>query len=132
MGRTVPPSGSVTRAVTKVQDGHLSAIVETDECQRLADGTFSANGESVPGDTPVSMNFWCFHHSINADFEERWQAFLAANADQPKAEAQLPTVVGELMEAGRLKVEVLSSPEQWIGITNPEDFELAKAALATR
>ncbi|MEM9652263.1 MAG: NTP transferase domain-containing protein [Actinomycetota bacterium] len=132
MGHTVPPSGSVTRAVTAVEDGYLTAIVETDECQRLADGTFSANGETVPGTTPVSMNFWCFHNATNQDFQERWETFLAANRNEAKAEAQLPTIVGELMADGRLVVEVVSSPEQWIGITNPEDFELAKAALADR
>ncbi len=69
---------------------------------------------------------------MNADFQERWDTFLAAHRDEPKAEAQLPTVVGELMADGRLTVEVISSPEQWIGITNPEDFDLAKAALAAR
>ena len=132
MGRTVPPSGTVTRAVTEVADGRLAAIVETDQCQRLPDGTFSANGRTVPGDTPVSMNFWCFHPSVNADFQERWQAFLAANGDDAKAEAQLPTVVGELMADGRLWVEVVASPEQWIGITNPEDLEPARRALARR
>jgi len=132
LGHTVPPSGSVTRAVTEVADGHLTAIVETEECQREADGTFSAGGQPVPGDTPVSMNFWCFHPSVNADFEERWTSFLAANRDEARAEAQLPTVVGELMAADRLVVEVVSSPERWIGITNPEDFELARAALANR
>ncbi len=132
LGRTVPPSGSVTRAVTEVVDGHLTAIVETEECQRLPDGTFSAGGRPVAADTPVSMNFWCFHPSATADFQERWDAFLAANRDDAKAEAQLPTVVGQLMEAGRLTVEVVSSPERWIGITNPEDFELAQVALAHR
>lgn len=132
LGHTVPPSGSVTRAVTAVADGYLTEIVETEECQRLADGTFSAGGEAVPGDTPVSMNFWCFHPSVNADFQTQWDAFFAAHAEEPKAEAMLPTVVGELMQENRLKVEVVSSPEQWIGITNPEDFELAKAALASR
>lgn len=132
LGRTVPPSGSVTRAVTKVAEGKLTAIVETDGCEKLADGTLSAGGETVPADTPVSMNLWCFDHSVMADFNERWDAFLAANGDEPKSEAQLPTVVGELMDSGRLSVDVVSSPEQWIGITNPEDFELAKAALADR
>jgi hypothetical protein len=132
MGHTVPPSGSVTRAVTAVSAGFLTEIVETEECQRLEDGTFSAGGETVPGETPVSMNFWCFHHSVNQDFQQRWETFLAANGDKPKAEAQLPTVVGELMADDQLRVEVISSPEQWIGITNPEDFELAKAALASR
>ena len=132
LGHTVPPSGSVTRAVTEVVDGKLTAIVETEDCQRLDDGTFSAGGRAVPGDTPVSMNFWCFHPSINADFQERWKAFLAANRNEAKAEAQLPTVIGELMADGRLVVEVVSSPERWIGITNPEDFDLAKSALAVR
>jgi hypothetical protein len=132
MGRTVPPSGTVTRAVTEVADGKLTAIVETEECGRTGEDRFTAGGVEVPGDTPVSMNFWCFHHSVMADFQERWEVFLAANGEAEKAEAQLPTVVGELMAADRLTVEVVSSPEQWIGITNPEDFDLAKAALATR
>ena len=52
IGHTVPPSGAVTRAVTQVADGHLTAIVETDGCERLTDGRFSAGGEIVPADTP--------------------------------------------------------------------------------
>lgn len=132
VGHTVPPVGAVTRAVTEVVDGHLSAIVETDSCERLPDGTFSAGGRIVPADTPVSMNLWCFHHSVFADFDERWNDFFEARGDDPKAECQLPTVVGELMDAGRLQVQVVKSAEKWIGITNPADFDLAKAALAGR
>ncbi len=132
LGHTVPPSGSVTRGVTEVEDGQLTAIVETEDCRRLPDGGFGAGDAEVPGETPVSMNFWCFHPSIKGDFQERWAAFLEANRDQPKAEAQLPTVVGELMADQRLTVEVVSSPERWIGITNPEDLELARSALAAR
>ena len=76
------------------------------------------------------MNLWCFDDTVLDDFTERWEAFYAANADDPKAEAQLPTIIGELMVDGRIVVEVVRSPERWIGITNPEDFELARAALA--
>lgn len=132
IGNTVPPRGSVTRAVTEVEDGWLTAIVETEECQRLPDGTFSAGGRTVPPTTPVSMNFWCFHDSIMGDFQRQWDRFLSDHADDAKAEIQLPTVVGYLLAEDRLTVEVVSSPEQWIGITNPEDLELAKAALAGR
>ena len=132
VGHTVPPSGAVTRAVTKVEEGYLTAIVETDGCERLADGRFSAGGEIVSSETPVSMNLWCFHQSVLEDFDERWQDFFARSGEDPKAECQLPTVVGELMDDGRLKVKVVSSSEKWIGITNPDDFELAKAALADR
>lgn len=132
LGHTVPPSGAVTRAVTEVAGGRLSAIVETEDCRRHPDGRYSAGGVEVPADTPVSMNFWCFHPSVNDHFRERWEAFLADHGHDPKAEAQLPTVVGELMADGRLVVEVAQSPEHWIGITNPEDLELARTALADR
>lgn len=132
LGRTVPPSGAVTRAVTEVADGYLTAIVETDGCERLADGSYVAGGRPVPGSTPVSMNFWCFHQSALDQFAQRWEEFRHHHGDDPKAECQLPTVVGELMEAGRMKVRVMASAEQWIGITNPEDFELVKGALLAR
>jgi len=132
IGHTVPPSGAVTRAVTEVADGYLRAIVETDGCERLADGRLSAGGEIVPAETPVSMNFWCFDRSVLDDFDERWQAFYAANGKNPLAECQLPTVVGELRDDGRLRVKVVSSAEQWIGITNPDDLDLARGALADR
>ncbi len=78
------------------------------------------------------MNIWTFHHSVLDDFAERWQAFFEAKADDPKAECQLPTVVAELMADGRIEVDVTSSTEQWIGITNPDDLELARGALASR
>jgi hypothetical protein len=132
IGQTVPPSGTVTRGVAQVDDGYLVAIVETDGCQRLDDGRISAGGTNVPADTPVSMNLWCFHQDLLEDFEERWQAFQARAAGDPKAECQLPTAVSELMASGRLRVRVVQSAEQWIGITNPEDLELTRQALAGR
>ena len=129
LGQTVPPAGAVTRAVTEVVGGYLRAIVETDRCQRLPDGTYSAGGRAVSATTPVSMNFWCFHPSVLADFQERWETFQVQAADDPTAECQLPTVVGELIADDRLTVKVVASTERWIGITNPADFETAKAAL---
>ncbi len=132
LGKTVPPRGAVSRAQCQVSNGLLSAIVETDGCERLADGSLVAGGQVVPEETPVSLNLWCFHQSVMADFDERWAAFLSANCDDPKSECQLPTVVGELMEDDRLKIRVTSSTESWIGITNPEDLELARAKLAAR
>lgn len=132
MGKTVPPSGAVTRALCEVADGRLTAIVETNGCERLADGRLQAAGEIVAEESPVSMNLWCFRADVLADFNERWDVFFAENSDAPKAECQLPTVVGELMLDGRLSVIVNASAEQWIGITNPDDLELARTALADR
>ena len=61
MGKTVPPRGAVTRAVVQIEGEYFSGLVETEGCERLADGTLVAGDEPVGEDTPVSMNFWCFH-----------------------------------------------------------------------
>jgi NDP-sugar pyrophosphorylase family protein len=132
LGHTVPSSGSVTRAIMQVENGKLIAIVETDGCERLEDGTLMADGNAVANNTPVSMNLWCFDTSILDDLAESWEAFYTRHADDGKSEIQLPTVVGDLMADGRLRVDVVASPEQWIGITNPEDYELAKKTRADR
>lgn len=132
LGRTVPAEGAVTRAVCRVEGDRLVDIVETEGCERLPDGTLVAGGVEVPEDTFASMNLWCFDHSALADFDERWRAFRAERGEDPGAECQLPTVVGELMADGRLEVVVRPSPETWIGLTNPADLEVARAVLAAR
>lgn len=132
LGNTVPPSGTVTRGVCEVVDGRLVGIVETEECGRREDGTLWAGGVQVPEETPASMNMWTFHHSVLDDFARRWDTFLVANADAEKVECLLPHEVAGLMEEGRLTVEVTASTERWIGITNPEDLELARAVMAER
>jgi NDP-sugar pyrophosphorylase family protein len=132
LGQTVPGSGSVTRAVCQVRDDRLAAIVETDRCERRPDGSLVAGGTVVDEDTFASMNFWCFDPSVLEDFTERWARFLEACGDDPGSECQLPTVVGELVAEERLQVVVRTSPERWIGLTNPQDLEVARDVLARR
>jgi NDP-sugar pyrophosphorylase family protein len=132
LGSTVPARGAVTRAVCQVHDGRLVRIVETEGCERRPDGTLVAGGEVVPEATLASMNLWCFDPSVLADFDERWRGFLDRWGDDPGAECQLPTVVGELVDQDRLEVAVRPTPDTWIGITNPEDLEPTRAALARR
>ncbi len=121
-----------TRAVVQIEGDVFSGLVETEGCERLADGSLVAGDQSVNEDTPVSMNFWCFDPSILDQFQAEWEHFLAAHRDEPKSEAQLPTMVNDLINRGELTVAVVRSPEKWIGITNPEDLDLAIAALGSR
>ena len=132
LGKTVPPRGAVSRAQCQVADGQLTAIVETHGCERVESGELVVAGHVVPEETLVSLNMWCFHHSVMDDFAERWASFYEANSEDSKSECQLPTVVGELMDSNRLRIRVTSSPDQWIGITNPEDLAVAQAKLAER
>ena len=125
---TVPSSGSVSRGVCEVTEGRLTGIAEHLRIERSAEGLRSEHGPLAP-DTPVSMNMWCFDHSIMGRFRDRFERFLADAAEEPKVECLLPNEVASLMAEG-VTVEVVSSPERWIGVTNPEDLELARRALA--
>jgi NDP-sugar pyrophosphorylase family protein len=132
LGQTVPDRGAVTRAVCEVAEGRLTRIVETEGCERRPDGRLVAGGVEVHEDTFASMNLWCFDPSELEVFRRAWETFLAGRGDDPTAECQLPTVVGDLMAEGRLEVAVRPSPEAWIGLTNPDDLEVVRQVLARR
>lgn len=130
LGNTVPDRGSVSRGVCTVADGRLVAIEEHLTIERDGDGLRSEHGP-LGEDTPVSMNLWCFDGSMIDALRGRFEVFLEAHGDEAGSECLLPVEVGVLMQDG-LEVVVRDSPEQWIGVTNPDDLELARSLLVGR
>ncbi len=126
---TLPSNGSVTRGVCQVDDGLLKGINETDGLHFEPDGSIAAGTTLIDPETPVSMNLWAFDPSIMTALQSRWEAFIAANAEQAKAECLLPTEISGLMDDG-YTVELASSPETWTGLTNPDDLETVRAQIA--
>ncbi len=59
-----------------------------------------------------------------------FREFLEKNGDNPKAECLLPTSVDQLVRSGQARVHVLTSPEQWFGVTYPEDKPVVIQKLA--
>ncbi len=133
LDRTVPVTGRVSRGVCEVDDGRLVGVREHRRIERSGGSggagraIVSEHGELAP-DTPVSMNLWCFDHAILDGLGERWQRFLDDDPGQ-EAECFLPDAVAELVGEG-LTVEVIATPDRWIGVTNPADLETARRHLA--
>lgn len=76
----------------------------------------------LDGDTVVSMNFWGFAPSVFDALETYFHDFLRSKAGQSvKAECLLPTMVGDMLAAGELRVSVLKSADRWFGMTYHED-----------
>lgn len=68
------------------------------------------------------MNFWGFTPWIFTKLEEYFNAFLRAlPTGELKKECLLPSMVGELIEKGQLRVSVLHSDAKWFGMTYHED-----------
>ena len=135
LDKTVSEHGSVTRGVCHVTDGTLDRVVETFKLTVFPDGTIrdvdkNPEGDVYAPDTPVSMNFWGFTPWIFTKLEEYFNAFLRAlPTGELKKECLLPSMVGELIEKGQLRVSVLHSDAKWFGMTYHEDKDAVAAAL---
>ena len=130
---TVSKYGTVTRGVCRTADGKLTDIHETMKIQQFPDGSIADMADGVrrdlDGDSVVSMNFWGFSPAIYEDMAQYFHDFLRHVGDDIKAECLLPAMVGDLMDKGRLTVEVLHSADQWFGMTYHEDRPRVAAAL---
>lgn len=131
---TLSPNGSVSRGVCEVTDGCLSSVIERTQIEENAEGVCQYfEGETavdMAGDEICSMNFWGFTPKLFETLDEKFVAFLKEGGMEMKSEWHLPFVVDQMIQAGMTKVNVLSSRDQWFGVTYPEDKPTVTAAIA--
>ena len=138
LDKTVSDHGSVARGIcTKNGEGYLTSIVERTNIVKYENGIrFSADAgiswQELAPDTVVSMNMWGFTPSFLEELEKGFAPFLdRALAENPmKGEYFLPSAVEGLVAAGRAQVRVLTSPDQWYGVTYAADRPVVVQALA--
>jgi hypothetical protein len=134
LSKTLSENGMVSRGVCAVNaDGFLDDVVERTKIDRFPEGICFLDdaGEKRPlaDDTPVSMNFWGFHHTVFQHIETMFREFVQTNRDNPKAEFYIPKVASTLIQAGKVRLKVLNSSSQWYGVTYPADKETVQEAL---
>lgn len=141
LGRTLSKSGSVNRGLCQVRNGYLQAVEEETgiymaekEGDGLPDGWVEKEGDRLvlDGKTPVSMNFWGFQTDIFQGIEDGFPRFFEEDLAQDPlgGEYFLPDLVTRLMREGQASVKLLSSQDQWLGMTYREDRAWLSQALA--
>ena len=124
---TVSEFGTVTRGVCDVEDGRMTRVEETYKIGLAADGSIRSYytdkaGTPLDGESPVSMNFWGFTPWGLGEMERYFEAFLRSGAGQEiGSECLLPTMVGEMIPAGTLLVDAVTTDDVWFGMTYKED-----------
>ena len=124
LANTLTESGTVTRGVCDLEGNYLSKIVETKQIKKVGDDAYSVDEEGNETLLPpgyVSMNFWGFTPAIYDLMDEKFVQFLEKSVDVPKSEYVIPTAIGELIDEGKLTVEVLGTNAEWFGVTYPQD-----------
>ena len=131
---TLSDNGGVTRGVCKVDEHRmLSEIVETSNIVKTAEGA-AVQTESglVPIDveSEVSMNMWGLSPKFFEVLDKGFDEFLEKlNPENLKGEYLLPTIIGDLLKEGKMKVEVRKSHDEWFGVTYKEDKPDVVAAI---
>ncbi len=119
---TLPPQGSVTRGICHTENTRLIDITEQEGLSQA---------ETIyPSDTLVSMNLWAFPEAFFDSLQKSFEQFLSQFRNSSDAEYLLPHAVTQAMRSNLLNVQVVPTAERWIGVTNPDDLQTARANLA--
>ena len=125
---TLSDNGVVTRGIClQNEKGELTEIHETKNIARGEDGIVRGDYEGKTGEIDpeglVSMNMWGFTGGLWKELKEGFPKFLTkALAEDPlKAEYLLPTIVDDMLKAGKATVAVLPDDDTWFGITYQAD-----------
>ena len=136
LGNTVTDHGSVARGVCDVdENGFLTNIVERTKIEKYEGGIRFIENDEVAGelteDTLVSMNLFGFTPSLLDSLAEGFPKFLAEElpSNPAKKEYLLPTIVNDLLHAGKAQLKVLSSEDRWNGVTYAAVKPMVVAAL---
>ena len=129
---TLPDSGRVSRGVCRLgPDGLLEGLVETHGIgwEGATINALDPFGDLDPT-TPVSMNIWGLPLHAVERLAGQWEDFHAVNSADPTVEFLLPEALAGQHREGSLDIAVVSTDEEWIGLTNREDLEVVRAAFA--
>jgi dTDP-glucose pyrophosphorylase len=133
LAKTLSEHGSVSRGVCKVSDtGHLVEIEECHDIERKGEGIQlrrAAGMDSADGSEVVSMNMWGFTPGIFGQMLEGFAEFYNGMADPQKSEYLIPNIIQDRITDGTIKVESLTSQEQWFGVTYTEDKPAVVASI---
>jgi dTDP-glucose pyrophosphorylase len=134
LNNTLSDHGTVSRGLCHVNaDNYLVDVKELTKISRIEGGIFYEEGDQMfplSADDLVSMNFWGFMPNIFNDLDESFKTFIHENHGNPKAEFYIPTFVDIMLKAGKSKVKVLSTDEQWLGVTYREDKPIVTGGIA--
>jgi NDP-sugar pyrophosphorylase family protein len=133
LGNTLSEHGIVSRGVCDVNsDKLLTSITERIKIYKKDDKIVYEENEAtteLPGDTNVSMNFWCFHPSIFNLTDILFKDFPKNNVDNIKAEFFIPIIAQHFIDKFEGKINLVSTSAQWFGVTYKEDADSVKKSL---
>jgi NDP-sugar pyrophosphorylase family protein len=134
LSKTLSENGTVSRGVCQVNEqNQLVSIKERTKIYREGDRIVYEEGDGskhdVPVNSPVSMNFWCFHPSMFPGVTRSFQDFVRERYTDIKAEFFIPLIAEDFMHKLGGVIDIIPTSAQWFGVTYKEDAPGVKASV---
>jgi NDP-sugar pyrophosphorylase family protein len=133
LDKTLSENGTVSRGVCKVdeQNNLVNIWERTKIYPKDGKVVYEEDGKEseVPGNSSVSMNFWCLHPSVFKLTEELFSVFPKNNMDNIKAEFFIPIIGDEFIKRENARIKVIPTGAQWFGVTYKEDAPEVKKSI---
>lgn len=135
LGHTLSEHGHVARGICRIsEDGFLTDLRERTRVKKFEDGIkYTEDGQTwhpLSPDDIASMNIFGLTPSIFDELEKRFHKFLTDPAtDLSRSEFYIPEVVGALCREKKARVRVLTTEDQWYGVTYQEDRPWVQAGI---
>ncbi|MBS1743330.1 MAG: nucleotidyltransferase [Bacteroidetes bacterium] len=134
LDKTLSEHGTVSRGVCAVDaNNNLVSINERTKIYKNEDRKVVYDDNNtlveVPGNSSVSMNFWCFHPSVFTKTEELFRKFVPENKENIKAEFFIPIIADEFIKESGNNIKVIPTTAQWFGVTYKEDAPSVKKSI---
>jgi len=124
LGNVLSEKGTENRGIFKIQDNNVASIKEI----------FNISKENLifkgfNKDSLCSMNIFALQPETLNYLTKILSNFKQEHKGNRKIEALLPAGLTNLIKNNQLTMKIYSTPDKWIGITNPEDETIVKNIL---
>lgn len=118
MKNTLPKKGIVNRALFEINGNYVKRI----------GNAFPISRENILGKENAysCMTLFGLHPHILNLIENKIKIFKEKNKLNRKSEFLLHETLSELIQERKIKMKIYPAKDKWIGITNPEDEEVAR------
>jgi NDP-sugar pyrophosphorylase family protein len=133
--KTLSEHGSVSRGVCEVDEQqNLVSIKERTKIYAAHDEIIYEDEKgkhTVPNNSSVSMNFWCFHPALFAATQTLFIKFVKEKSAEIKAEFFIPIIAEDFIKHAGNHISVIPTSSKWFGVTYKEDAPTVKASVDT-
>ncbi len=122
LNETLSKNGSVSRGICKVKGNILQSIHEYKEIEIENNSIVDKKeNKTFNGNESVSMNFWICDPNIFEEIELQLRNFICGESYNNKEEIYVPILIQNMVENGKINVELNHTSSKWFGMTYAND-----------